>query len=325
MDNLFKYLVIFFLATSIFSCQNRPSEVMPRKKMERVMYDMYITEAIIDNDYQKFSQSENKEALINQTLRKHKISEARWDTSLSWYSDNIELYLQINDSVKSRLQRNQKQVDSLISLRDSGKDDEIRSADYIPPHFRIAGIGCNRGFKFKLDSTQLAENFADNDTIYFRFKTLGVFPLDTYSLKAMLRIEYSDTIVYEGSKLEENKAYHFNVAKQIEQDTIQALDGFINLSGKFPPVPIQLYDISLGNDAVKDSTQLANDSTQLINGDSTTTVVKDSIKLINESDIKVTKKDTITLHKDSARPIKDTIQLVDKKDKLLVQPEKDRD
>ncbi|NLA62625.1 MAG: DUF4296 domain-containing protein, partial [Bacteroidales bacterium] len=31
--------------------------------MENLMYDMYIAEAIIDNDYQKFAQPENKEAL----------------------------------------------------------------------------------------------------------------------------------------------------------------------------------------------------------------------------------------------------------------------
>lgn len=108
MDNLFKYLFFLILTTMVFSCQNRPSEVMPRKKMENVMYDMYIAEAIIDNDYQNFTLPEKKEALIKQVLEKHKISEARWDTSLSWYSDNIDQYLQINDSVKSRLQREQK-------------------------------------------------------------------------------------------------------------------------------------------------------------------------------------------------------------------------
>ena len=74
------------------------------------MYDMYIAESIIDHNYQNFSNAEKKEALIKRVLQKHNISEARWDTSLSWYSDNIDQYLQINDSVKSRLQRNQKAV-----------------------------------------------------------------------------------------------------------------------------------------------------------------------------------------------------------------------
>ena len=91
------------------------------------MYDMYIAEAIIDNDYQKFAESQNKEALIEQVLEKHKISEARWDTSLSWYSDNIDLYLRINDSVKSRLQRNQSAVEQLSLAEASERyEDEMK-------------------------------------------------------------------------------------------------------------------------------------------------------------------------------------------------------
>lgn len=264
MDNLFKHLLFLILATMVFSCQNRPSEVLPRKKMERVMYDMYIAEAIIDNDYQLFNLPEEKEALIDQVLEKHKISEARWDTSLSWYSDNIDLYLQLNDSVKSRLQRDQIIAEQLnLQQIAQNKEYEVKPPDYIPSSFYIASLGCDRGFKFKLDSTQLTEKFADNDTIYFRFTTLGVYPMDIYSLKAMLRIEYSDTIIYEGSKLEENKSYSFNVLKHIKKDSIVALDGFINLSGKFPPIPIQLYKISLSNDEKNDSIISINDSVKL--------------------------------------------------------------
>lgn len=274
MDNLFKYLLFLNLAMMVFSCQNRPNEVLPRKKMERVMYDMYIAEAIIENDYHLFDLPEKKESLIDQVLEKHKISEARWDTSLSWYSDNIDLYLQLNDSVKSRLQRNQLIITNLnLKQAAENKEFEVKAADYIPSSFYIASLGCDRGFKFKLDSTQLAEKFMDKDSIYFRFKTLGIYPMDIYSLKAMLRIEYSDTIIYEASKLQENKSYIFNFARHIEKDTIIALNGFINLSGKFPPVPIQLYEISLRNSQMNDSTALMNDSTTLMN---------DSVEFINE-------------------------------------------
>ena len=243
----------------VFSCQNRPSEVLSRKKMENVMYDMYIAEAIIDHDYTNFSLPEKKEALINQVLEKHKISEARWDTSLSWYSDNIDQYLQINDSVKSRLKRKQK-IAQQFSARQAAilKALEKKPPNYIPPHFHIASLGCDRGFKFSLDSVQLAEKFADKDSIFFRYKVIGLFPDDSYSLKSMLSIEYGDTTIHETLKLEENKPYSFPLSKHIEQDTIISLNGFVNLSGKLPPIPIQLYQISLG-DSISN-----NDSTILV-------------------------------------------------------------
>lgn len=268
MDKLLKSLCFFIIAATVFSCQNRPKEVLSRKKMENLMYDMYIAEAIIDNDYHEFSQPEKKEALINQVLRKHKINEARWDTSLSWYSDNIELYLQINDSVQARLNRNRATLEQAnMQLMAREIDTHILAPDYIPPHFRIASLGCNRGFKFTLDSLQLVGRFLENDTIFFQFKTLGVFPLDSYSLKSVLQISYSDTTVYETSHLTENKLYSFPVLKTIGQDTIQSLNGFINLSGKYPLVPIQLYDISLGtNDNTTDSLSIVQsaDTTRML-------------------------------------------------------------
>ncbi|MDD4246272.1 MAG: DUF4296 domain-containing protein [Dysgonamonadaceae bacterium] len=248
MNNLIKSLFFLIVATTVFACQNRPKEVLSRKKMENLMYDMYIAEAIIDNDYQEFALPEKKEALIDQVLKKHKISEARWDTSLSWYSDNIDLYLQINDSVKARLQRNKdmlEQANMQLVSRELG--DDIKSPDYIPLHFRVGALGCDRGFKFTLDSLQLIDRFLENDTIFFQFKSLGIYPLETYSLKSVLKIDYSDTTVFEVSELDENKLYSFPVLKSIDQDTIKSLYGLINLSGKLPLVPIQLYEISLGS------------------------------------------------------------------------------
>lgn len=257
MDNLSKYLFSLILIAMVFSCKNRPNEVMPRKKMENVMYDMYIAESIIDHNYQSFNNPEKKEALINQVFQKHNISEARWDTSLSWYSDNIDQYLQINDSVKSRLQRNQKAVQQLSAQEAAMQNKfEVKPADYIPRHFHIAGIGCDRGFQFKLDSTQLADKFEDKDTLSFRFKVIGVLPQDSYSLESMLTIEYADTTIYEMSNIEENKQYSFPILKHIKQDTIVSLDGFVHLSGKLPQIPIQFYQISLGDNLNNDSTQL---------------------------------------------------------------------
>lgn len=259
MDNLFKYLLFLILTMLLSSCQNRPSEVLSRKKMENVMYDMYIAEAIIDNDYQRFAHPETKEALIDQVLVKHKISEARWDTSLSWYSDNIDTYIQINDSVKSRLQRNQKAIAELKTLEDAENNQFIiHPPHHIPNNFYLASLGCDRGFKFSLDSLQLVERFGDKDSIFFQFNVIGVYPSDTYSLKSMLLIEYADTTLYHSSKLQENKYYSFPLSKHIEQDTIVSLSGFVNLSGKFPHVPIQLYKISLGYDNKNDSVKLIN-------------------------------------------------------------------
>jgi len=50
----------------IASCQNRPKEVLNRKQMERVLYDVYVAEATMENDYQNFNTPEKKEDIHEQ-------------------------------------------------------------------------------------------------------------------------------------------------------------------------------------------------------------------------------------------------------------------
>ena len=92
----------------MFSFCSKPNEVHSKKEMERIMYDIYIAEALIEDDYSSFNTPEKKEAIINEVFKRNKTNQARWDTSLSWYSDRVEIYLKMNDSVKARLQRQQK-------------------------------------------------------------------------------------------------------------------------------------------------------------------------------------------------------------------------
>jgi len=71
--------------------------------MEKVLYDMYLAEAEVNNNYAAFSSdSVRKQELLNSVLKKHKITEATLDTSLAWYSGHLEKYFKINDDVSKR-------------------------------------------------------------------------------------------------------------------------------------------------------------------------------------------------------------------------------
>lgn len=211
--------IVFIL---LFSYCSRPNEVLGRKNMERLMFDVYVAEALIDNDYTSFSTPERKEALINEVFKKHKTSQAQWDTSLSWYSDRIDLYLKMNDSVRARLKRTQADYDRLLSAENailqSVSDRSKLSAD-IPKHYSFSEVNPKNGFRFKLDSTQIADRISDS-LFVFSFDAIAVPPVMPNILTASLALEYKDSTIYLTDTIKGNRTYTLKGQKYIPVDTI---------------------------------------------------------------------------------------------------------
>jgi hypothetical protein len=98
-----KYLIpLFFLSAFFTACDNRPFHVLSDKKLEAVLFDMYIAQAEMDNNRSVFSDSVRKHDLLNAVLRKHNITQADFDSSLVWYSDNLEQYIKVNEKISAR-------------------------------------------------------------------------------------------------------------------------------------------------------------------------------------------------------------------------------
>lgn len=275
----------FFL---LFAYCSKPKEVLDRKSMERLMYDVYIAEAMIDNDYANFNTPEKKEALINEIFKKHKTSQARWDTSLSWYSDRIEVYLKMNDSVRARLKRNKATIDDLLarenSLLQSIKDRSMLTAE-IPFHYSFSEVNPRNGFRFRYDSTKIAEEITDS-LFLFSFDAIAVPQHMPDLLTTMLMLEYKDTTLYKADTISENKSYRidankfitvdtvFNDSTQIiesfTRDTLRTIIGFVHLKD-----PIGLYkgihlnNIFLGSES---------DTTAVVSADSLEIVQDEAVK-----------------------------------------------
>lgn len=225
------YLLAPVLPLLIFSFCSRPKEVLNRKNMEKLMYDIYMAEAMIENDYSNFDTPEKKEALINKVFEKHKTSQAQWDTSLSWYSDRIEIYLKMNDSVKARLRRRQQTTERIMSLELSREDwiqKRFQSSSYIPPSYSFDELDSKNGFRFILDSTEINRRI-NNPEFCFSFLLIGIPPGAKPNLHTWLMLEYKDTTMYRTQSLFENKSYCLHGSKYIADDTIRRIEAFVRL------------------------------------------------------------------------------------------------
>lgn len=248
---IFKYSSIALLiAAFILSSCSRPNEVHNRKEMEKIMYDIYIAEAMIENDYSTFGTPEQKEALINEVFKKHKTTQARWDTSLSWYSDKVEIYLKMNDSVRARLQRKQKYIESIVNnelaMEQSVKDRTILTTN-IPKHYSFSEVNPKNGFRFRYDSTQIKQEL-DSIDLFFTFDAIGIPKSFAPILISQLMLEYKDTTIYKSELIFENKHYSTPIERYIDSDTLLSILGSVRLQDTLQMFKdIQLLNIQLGN------------------------------------------------------------------------------
>lgn len=249
--NRITYIAIALLIISFFtpSC-SRPKEVHNRKDMERILYDVYIAEAIIENDYSNFNTPEKKEALINEVFKKHKTTQARWDTSLSWYSDRVEIYLKMNDSVRNRLQRHQKHVEAQLqyeqSMIQSVTDRTILTSN-IPFYYSFDEVNPKGGFRFILDSTYIKEKL-DSIDISFSFDVLGIPQNSNPKLTSQLILEYKDTTIYISDSIHENIHFDYPIKRYLEDDTLSSILGYIKLQDTLRQFRnIKLMNIYIGN------------------------------------------------------------------------------
>lgn len=103
--NIPKYGWAVFLLLFSFSCGRTPDGVLSEKKMKEVTVDMKLAESMIDADNATYPDNEKREALYRSVFKKHRITEAEYDSSLVWYGKNIEIYMEVYDLALKELDR----------------------------------------------------------------------------------------------------------------------------------------------------------------------------------------------------------------------------
>jgi hypothetical protein len=88
---------------ALIACTSRPREVLSDKKMENLLYDLYLTEGEIRaNGPIFFADSIRKGNLLNSVLGKHKVSREQLDVSIDWYAHNLNRYQKILENLQTR-------------------------------------------------------------------------------------------------------------------------------------------------------------------------------------------------------------------------------
>lgn len=188
--------VFFFLLTLLFfACNRTPSWVIPKEKMENILIDIHLAEGISGNDYNQFSNNENKQALLDAVYKKHEITRQQLDTSLVWYGAHLEDFVKMYDDIAHRLSvlddtlRNELTAFNELQAKDVNVwHGETSRALYSFSHRNI--------FTFRIDSLysdSASVSFSTGDTYVLKLALTGV----TQTLQPELRfcVAGKDTVV----------------------------------------------------------------------------------------------------------------------------------
>lgn len=240
-SKLIKFLFVFILVLSTSSCNDR--NILSRDEMTSVLYDIQIAEAMYHTRQSDFMNIESKDALIAGILKKHDITQAQLDSSLVWYSDNVELYLKVNDSVLATLNRDLISHNDYINTRSNHR----RAINYsVLPEFSYLNAQ-NSILTFEIDSFQIA-HFPD---LRIQFKTLWL--RRGMDLDYTVSYVYRDTIIVEHQKIKTDS--QFTMSKPKKEEPLRYMYGNVRLDidKKKSNNKILLYDIVVRADSVKES------------------------------------------------------------------------
>jgi hypothetical protein len=100
----YKYSIAFLVLFLLTTCSKVPDHILSEKKMQDVLLDMHLAEAIITSDYKKYDNDTIKKVLYQSVFVKHGITQADYDSSLVWYAQHLDIYLKVYDRAKIEIE-----------------------------------------------------------------------------------------------------------------------------------------------------------------------------------------------------------------------------
>lgn len=108
-----KWITILCVALAMVGC--RPDDVLSNREMRDLLYDLHRMDGALQTAGYNYGHNEEVAAYYQSVLDKHGVTQAQFDSSLVWFTDNPQIFNKIYPNVVARLQAD---MDYEIVLRD---------------------------------------------------------------------------------------------------------------------------------------------------------------------------------------------------------------
>ncbi|MDE6684061.1 MAG: DUF4296 domain-containing protein [Duncaniella sp.] len=97
---LFAALLLVMMA-----CSRTPDYVIPKDKMAQLMADVYLGDAVVDNNSREYNTDSLRRVLMQSIYLKHGVTSQQVDTSLDWYGHHVQVYIEMCNLTEEILQK----------------------------------------------------------------------------------------------------------------------------------------------------------------------------------------------------------------------------
>lgn len=222
---IFIYSVISLSVVCLSGCSKTPPGILSEKQMQAVLTDMQIAEAMIGVDYKSYQDSGYKEALYESVFRKHKITQAVYDSSLVWYGRNLDVYMKVYDRVKVDLEQQIKDLgDVQASAAPNSRQDSVdiwprRSMLILKPRVPFNGVT----FDIKPQS-----NYSSGSTFVLGMHVSGMTEHMSHQPEIRISAVQGDTIITVNDRILQD-GYHETVLQTLPTHQVRRVYGYIRL------------------------------------------------------------------------------------------------
>ena len=113
----------------------RPRGVLSNREMRNVLYDLHRADGAIQVAGYNYSHDQEVAAYYKNVLDKHGITQAQFDTSLVWYTDNPQIFNKIYPKVIERLEEDYEREKQ---IREANRDQRLARKKLKPLDAAIA-------------------------------------------------------------------------------------------------------------------------------------------------------------------------------------------
>lgn len=251
MKRLTSYLI--FLALLLMACSpSRPRGILSKQKMTDVLVDFHLAQGMAE------AQGDNSEVtrykFIQAVFKKHRITEAVFDSSMIYYSGRAEEFTHIYDNVVTRVQAQAERMGLELSQANHDKFAKLTNEGdtaniWLGKDFACVAanpVQCLYSFTMKADST-----FKMGDSFIWRFRTLFVGRSMNNEATALLNFYYdTDTVVCVTDLLRNNpkNELRHTPGRALDSLSLRSITGYIYLplvKDADPPKPLLVSEIQL--------------------------------------------------------------------------------